>query len=315
VLVGGMTRMPKVVDTARKLAGKDPHQGVNPDEVVAVGAAIQGGVLRGDVKDVLLLDVTPLTLAIETAGGIATPMIPRNTTIPKKHSQVFSTYADNQTAVEIVVLQGERPMSRDNKNLGNFRLEGIPPQPRGTAQIEVTFDLDANGILNVSAKEKVSGKEQKISIAGSSGLTQDEIEKAKRDAEAHAEEDRKRKEDAEVKNKAESLSHEVEKNLKEWEGKIPAEQLAPLKDKVASLKAAVEANDGERMKSGVEEMEKLFAVAYQAAAAAQAGAGAGAAPGGDVGHDEAHEPAAAGSAPKGNVVDADFEVMDGDKKA
>ena len=309
VLVGGMTRMPKVVETARKLAGKDPHQGVNPDEVVAIGASIQGGVLKGDVKDVLLLDVTPLTLAIETAGGIATPMIPRNTTIPKRHSQVFSTYADNQTAVEIVVLQGERPMARDNKNLGNFRLEGIPPQPRGSAQIEVTFDLDANGILNVSAKEKVSGKEQKISIAGSSGLSQDEIEKAKRDAEAHAEEDRKRKEVAEVKNKAESLSHEVEKNLKEWEGKVPAEQLAPLKDKITALKSAVEADDHDRMKNGVEELEKLFAAAYQAAA--QAGAGA---PGGDPEPAGAQEPASAG-VPKGNVVDADFEVMDGGKKA
>ncbi len=311
VLVGGMTRMPKVVETARKLAGKDPHQGVNPDEVVAIGASIQGGVLKGDVKDVLRLDVTPLTLAIETAGGIATPMIPRNTTIPKRHSQVFSTYADNQTAVEIVVLQGERPMSRDNKNLGNFKLDGIPPQPRGSAQIEVTFDLDANGILNVSAKEKVSGKEQKISIAGSSGLSQDEIEKAKRDAEAHAEEDRKRKEVAEVKNKAESLSHEVEKNLKEWEGKVPAEQLTPLKDKITSLKSAVEADDHDRMKSGVEELEQLFAAAYQAAAQA----GAGAAPGGDAEPAGAQEPAAAGGAPKGNVVDADFEVMDGEKKA
>ena len=308
VLVGGMTRMPKVVETARKLAGKDPHQGVNPDEVVAIGASIQGGVLKGDVKDVLLLDVTPLTLAIETAGGIATPMIPRNTTIPKRHSQVFSTYADNQTAVEIVVLQGERPMARDNKNLGNFRLEGIPPQPRGNAQIEVTFDLDANGILNVSAKEKGSGKEQKISIAGSSGLSQDEIEKAKRDAESHAEEDRKRKEVAEVKNKAESLSHEVEKNLKEWEGKVPAEQLTPLKDKITALKSAVEADDHDRMKNGVEELEKLFAAAYQAAA--QAGAGA---PGGDTEPAGAQEPSAT-STPKGNVVDADFEVMDDGKK-
>ena len=315
VLVGGMTRMPKVVETARKLAGKDPHQGVNPDEVVAIGASIQGGVLKGDVKDVLLLDVTPLTLAIETAGGIATPMIPRNTTIPKRHSQVFSTYADNQTAVEIVVIQGERPMSRDNKNLGNFRLEGIPPQPRGTAQIEVTFDLDANGILNVSAKEKVSGKEQKISIAGSSGLSQDEIEKAKRDAEAHAEEDRKRKEVAEVKNKAESLSHEVEKSMKEWEGKVPADQLAPLKDKITALRAAVEADDNDRMKSGVEELEKLFAAAYQAAAQA----GAGGAPGADTEPSAAQqEPSSttnSGGAPKGNVVDADFEVMDGEKKA
>src|ERR1700730_14973275 len=190
VLVGGMTRMPKVQETARRLIGKEPHKGVNPDEVVAVGAAIQGGVLRGDVKDVLLLDVTPLTLAIETAGGIATPMIPRNTPIPTRKSQIFSTYSDNQPGVEIKVLQGERPMARDNKNLGTFHLDGIPPAPRGVPQIEVTFDIDANGILNVSAKDLGSGKEQKISITGSSGLTKEEVEKLQRDAETHAEEDK-----------------------------------------------------------------------------------------------------------------------------
>ena len=306
VLVGGMTRMPKVVETAKKLAGKDPHQGVNPDEVVAIGASIQGGVLKGDVKDVLLLDVTPLTLAIETAGGIATPMIPRNTTIPKKHSQVFSTYSDNQPGVEIVVLQGERPMSRDNKTLGTFKLDGIPPAPRGVPQIEVTFDIDANGILNVSAKEKVSGKEQKISIAGSSGLTQDEIEKAKRDAEAHAEEDRQRKEQVETKNKAEGLAHEIEKQLKDMEGKIPADQAAPLNDKVASLKKAVEADDYAAMKSGVEELEKMFAAAYQAAAASGATAST------DDGATSTTNTAAESSTPKGNVVDA--EVVD-EKKA
>ena len=305
VLVGGMTRMPKVVETARKLAGKDPHQGVNPDEVVAVGASIQGGVLKGDVKDVLLLDVTPLTLAIETAGGIATPMIPRNTTIPKKHSQVFSTYSDNQPGVEIVVLQGERPMSRDNKTLGTFKLDGIPPAPRGVPQIEVTFDIDANGILNVSAKEKVSGKEQRISIAGSSGLTQDEIEKAKRDAEAHAAEDKERREQAEVKNKAESMSHEIEKQLKEMGDKLPADQIAPIQAKVDSLKKAVEANDHSAMKSGVEELETMFAAAYQAAAASGATAQAG-----DAG--ASSTASSDDSAPKGNVVDA--EVVD-EKKA
>jgi len=306
VLVGGMTRMPKVVETAKKLAGKDPHQGVNPDEVVAIGASIQGGVLKGDVKDVLLLDVTPLTLAIETAGGIATPMIPRNTTIPKKHSQVFSTYSDNQPGVEIVVLQGERPMARDNKTLGTFKLDGIPPAPRGMPQIEVTFDIDANGILNVSAKEKVSGKEQKISIAGSSGLTQDEIEKAKRDAEAHAEEDKQRKEQVETKNKAEGLVHEIEKQIKEMEGKIPAEQVAPLNDKVASLKKAIESDDFEGMKNGTEELEKLFAAAYQAAAAVGATAST------DDGASSTSSTASESSAPKGNVVDA--EVVD-EKKA
>jgi molecular chaperone DnaK len=314
VLVGGMTRMPKVVETARKLAGKDPHQGVNPDEVVAIGAAIQGGVLRGDVKDVLLLDVTPLTLAIETAGGIATPMIPRNTTIPKKHSQIFSTYSDNQPGVEIVVLQGERPMSRDNKTLGTFKLDGIPPMPRGQPQIEVTFDIDANGILHVSAKEKTTGKEQKISIQGSSGLSQDEIEKAKRDAEAHAEEDLKRKEGVETKNKAEALVYETEKQLKEWEGKVPADKLSPITDKIADLKRAIEANDLDGMKSGVDTLEKLFSEAYQAAAAA------GGAPGGMGGMPDMSGAGAPDQAQpetktqdKGKVVDADFEVVDKDK--
>jgi molecular chaperone DnaK len=311
VLVGGMTRMPKVVETARKLAGKDPHQGVNPDEVVAIGAAIQGGVLRGDVKDVLLLDVTPLTLAIETAGGIATPMIPRNTTIPKKHSQIFSTYSDSQPGVEIVVLQGERPMSRDNKTLGTFKLDGIPPMPRGQPQIEVTFDIDANGILHVTAKEKTTGKEQKISIQGSSGLSQDEIEKAKRDAEAHAEEDLKRKEGVEVKNRAEALVYEVEKQVKEFEGKVPAGQLSPLTDKVADLKRAIDANDTEGMKSGVDALEKLAAQAYQAAAAAGGAPGAGGMP--DMGGAPGQGQPETKTQDKGKVVDADFEVVDKDK--
>jgi molecular chaperone DnaK len=313
VLVGGMTRMPRVVETARKLAGKDPHQGVNPDEVVGIGAAIQGGVLRGDVKDVLLLDVTPLTLAIETEGGIATAMIPRNTTIPKRHAQTFSTAADTQPGVEVVVLQGERPMSRDNKILGTFKLDGIPPMPRGTAQIEVTFDIDANGILHVSAKEKTTGKESKISIAGSSGLSKDEIEKAKREAESHAEEDKKRKEDVETKNQAETTVYQMEKSLKDLGDKVPAAQKQPLKDKVDALKKAIADNDHAGMKSKSEELQKLFAEAYQQMAGAAGGA-PGAAPG-----PEAHPEGPAGGGAKkedeGKVVDADFEVVDSDKKA
>jgi len=312
VLVGGMTRMPKVIETARKLAGKEPHKGVNPDEVVAIGAAIQGGVLRGDVKDVLLLDVTPLTLAIETEGGIATPMISRNTTIPKRHSQTFSTAADNQPGVEIVVIQGERPMSRDNKVLGTFKLDGIPPMPRGMAQIEVTFDIDANGILHVSAKEKTTGKESKISIAGSSGLSQDEIEKAKREAEQHAEEDRKRKEGVEVKNQAETMVYQVEKALGEMGDKVTAEQKQPLLDKVDALKKALADNDTDAIKAHNEELTKLFTEAYQQMAQA-----AGGAPGGGAAPDFQGGAAAPESndAKKGDVVDADFEVVDGEKKA
>jgi molecular chaperone DnaK len=302
VLVGGMTRMPKVVETARKLAGKDPHQGVNPDEVVAIGAAIQGGVMSGDVKDVLLLDVTPLTLAIETAGGIATAMISRNTTIPKKYSQIYSTAADNQPGVEIVVLQGERPMSRDNKVLGTFKLDGIRPAPRGTPQIEVTFDIDANGILHVSALDKDTGKEQKISIAGSSGLSQDEIEKAKKDAEIHAEEDLKRKEGVEVKNKAETLVFQIEKQVKEWEGKVPAEQLTPLTDKITDLKLSIEANDLDAMKSKTEALEQLMAAAYQAAAQAGVAPEAPEA-------EPAPEAGAEKKSDKGNVVDGDFKEV------
>jgi molecular chaperone DnaK len=258
VLVGGMTRMPKVVEIAREIAGKDPHQGVNPDEVVSMGAAIQGGVLQGDVKDVLLLDVTPLSLSIETEGAIATPMIEKNTTIPKKYSQVFSTAADNQPAVDIRICQGERSMFGDNKLLGNFRLDGIPPAQRGTPQIEVTFDIDANGILHVSAKDKGSGKEQKISIEGSSGLSEEEIEKAKQEAEKHAEEDKKRKESVETKNQAETLTHECEKQLKEHKDKLTEEETKPVEEAISKLKDALEKDDAESIKTGQEELQNAF---------------------------------------------------------
>ena len=258
VLVGGMTRMPKVVDTARKLIGKEPHKGVNPDEVVAVGAAIQGGVLRGDVKDVLLLDVTPLTLAIETAGNIATPMIPRNTTIPTRKQQIFSTYSDNQPGVEIKVLQGERPMARDNKTLGTFHLDGIPPAPRGVPQVEVTFDIDANGILNVSAKDLGTGKEQKISITGSSGLTKEEVENLRKDAEAHAEEDRKAREAAETRNTADNLAYQCEKQLAELGEKLSADQKKGVEDAIKDVREKLNGTDADAIKKATEELQSRF---------------------------------------------------------
>ncbi|MBN8459711.1 MAG: molecular chaperone DnaK [Verrucomicrobia bacterium] len=303
VLVGGMTRMPKVVETARQLAGQTPHQGVNPDEVVAIGAAIQGGVLRGDVKDVLLLDVTPLTLSIETMGGIATPMIERNTTIPAKKSQIFSTAADNQPAVDIQVCQGERKMFSDNKRLGNFRLDGIAPARRGEPQIEVTFDIDANGILHVSAKDKQSGKEQKISIQGSSGLSKDEIEKAKRDAESHAEDDRKRFEKVEAKNKADNLVFQVEKQLADLGDKAPVELKEMLEGKVKAVKDAISSDDADRINAAVADLEGQLQALYQAAQAA----------GANMGGEPDVEPAAESSSnepkqAKGKVVDA--EVVD-----
>ncbi len=278
VLVGGMTRMPAVQEMAKRLAGKEPHKGVNPDEVVAMGAATQGGVLSGEVNDVLLLDVTPLTLSIETMGGIATPMIDRNTTIPVRKSQVFSTAADNQPAVDIRICQGERKMFNDNKLLGNFKLDGIQPAPRGVPQIEVTFDMDANGILKVTAKDKNTGKEQNISIQGSSGLSKDEIERAKKEAEAHAEEDRRKAEDIEVINKADSLAHNVERQIKDMGDKAPAELVKPIQEKVDALKKAAEAKDVAKAKQLTEELEKTLSelnAAAQAAAAQQGGCAGG----------------------------------------
>ena len=309
VLVGGMTRMPKVIQVVKDFFGKEPHRGVNPDEVVAIGAGIQGGVLKGEVKDVLLLDVTPLSLGIETLGGVFTKLIERNTTVPTKKSQVFSTAADNQTAVTIRVFQGEREMANDNKLLGQFDLVGIPPAPRGMPQVEVTFDIDANGIVHVSAKDLATQKEQSIKITASSGLSKDEVEKLVKDAQSHTEEDKKRRKLAEAKNQADNLVYQTEKNIAEYGDKVSPEEKTKIQDAVAALKKSLEGSDAEAIESATQTLmtasHKLAEEMYKKAASATGAQGAPTGEGGDGAGDTKTEE---------KVVDAEFEEVDKDKK-
>ena len=305
ILVGGATRTPKVQELVRSYFGKEPHRGVNPDEVVAIGAGIQGGVLAGDVKDVLLLDVTPLSLGIETLGGVTTKLIERNTTIPTKKSEIFSTAADQQTQVEIHVLQGERPMAADNKTIGRFTLTGIPPAPRGVPQVEVTFDIDANGILHVSARDKATGREQKIKIEASGGLSEQEIKKMVSDAESHADEDRKHREEIEVKNRGDALAYETEKNLRELGDKLDSEAKARVDSALETLKKALEGNDAAAIRSASDGLSQTWndvsSKLYAEAGKGQGGAQEG--PGPAAGSSEGKKEGGDGA------VDADYEVV------
>jgi molecular chaperone DnaK len=311
VLVGGSTRIPRVQQIVKELFGKEPHKGVNPDEVVAVGAAIQAGVLAGEVKDLLLLDVTPLSLGIETLGGVMTTLIPRNTTIPTRKSETFSTAADSQTSVEVHVLQGERPLARDNRTLGRFQLVGIPPAPRGVPQIEVTFDIDANGMVNVSAKDLGTGKEQKITITASSGLSKDEVDRMMKDAESHAEEDKKRREEIEARNRADQAVYAAEKMLQDMGPKLAASDKTAVETAIESLKAAMSNNDTAGMNRAMEQLTQAQhraaeALYKQAGAAGSAPGAAGEAPGDDAGAQST------GGGQTGDVIDA--EVVDEEKK-
>jgi molecular chaperone DnaK len=305
ILVGGSTRIPMVQQLVKDLFQREPHKGVNPDEVVAIGAAIQGGVLAGDVKDVLLLDVTPLSLGIETLGGVMTRLIESNTTIPTKKSEVFSTAADNQPSVEIHILQGERPMAADNRTLGRFHLDGIPPAPRGMPQIEVTFDIDANGILHVGAKDKATGKEQSIRITSSSGLDKSEIEKMKNAAKEHAAEDKQKKEAVEVKNQADSLVFQTKKQIDELKEKVPADVKSRLESEIKKVEDALATNNTEQIKSATESLSKVWnEVSSQLYS--QTG------PQGQPAPDQQQENKTADE--KGDVQDASYEVVDDDKK-
>jgi molecular chaperone DnaK len=309
VLVGGSTRIPRVQAIVKDLFGKDPHKGVNPDEVVAVGAAIQAGVLAGEVKDLLLLDVTPLSLGIETLGGVMTTLIPRNTTIPTRKSETFSTAADNQTSVEVHVLQGERPMARDNRPLGKFHLTGLPPAPRGVPQIEVTFDIDANGIVNVSAKDMATQKEQKITITASSGLSKDEVDRMMREAESHADDDKKRKEEIETRNLADQSVYASERLVKDAGEKLGSSDKAAIETAAENLKKAIERNDAAEMKRL---MEALNQVQHKAAEAMYRNAGPGGAPGAEAGAGAGPGASGGGARQNGEVIDA--EVVEEEKK-